>query len=218
MKNILLFSFFLATFLSLGCEKTVSENVIIKGTGPIKTEMRMTPVFTSVENRIGCNINFIKSNSRSIEITANSNLLPYLHTNVINGKLIITSGDFTLQADSAIHFDIYLPSIDELLVSGSGIVESDCPIQRIFLTGSGNISCTGKTDVSYVNMSGSGIINLLGMTSKRTNISLSGTGNIKLNVTERLEISISGTGNVYYKGKPQIERNISGVGNVVDVN
>jgi hypothetical protein len=205
----------LAVFTLSSCEKFLPEIYPLTGTGAIQTEERLTPSFSKIDNRIGADINIIKSTSRHINVFAQGNLLPFIHTKVINDALIITSYDRTLITDQSITIDVYVPSIQEVKISGAGQVKSDCPLSRIYLSGSGNITCSGKSDNVEIILSGYGNIDLLDMEVGSADIHISGSGNVKMNVSDWMDVNIQGTGNVFYKGNPKISEHISGVGSVI---
>jgi len=213
MKSLLYILLFVFTLS--GCEKIQSENKTVSGTGPIKSEERILPAFTKIDSRIGANINIIKSSVQRLQVSAQGNLLPLIHMNVINDALIITSNEKSMKTDSAITIDVYISSLEEVNIPGAGQIRSECALQRVYLSGSGNIYCTGTSPDADIILSGSGNIDLMDMEVTDANIRISGSGNVRMNVSGSLDISISGMGNVYYKGHPSISQQISGVGNVI---
>ena len=217
MKSILLSLFISLTLF--GCEKVQSEHESITGIGPLHIEERTVYSFSKIENRLAANIRILKSNSRKIEVKAQKNLISGIHTTVLNGSLIISSGDYSSITDSTISIDLYIPDseLEELSMKGSGLVWSECPVKRIYLSGAGNISCSGEISHTEVLLSGFGNINLLDMKVATADIRISGNGNVKMNADEKLDISIPGMGNVYYKGNPEINQSISGMGNIINL-
>lgn len=217
MKSILL-SLFISLSL-FGCEKIQNEHDSITGVGPLHMEERTVYGFTKIENRLAANIRIMKSSTRKVEVKAQKNILSGIHTNVINGSLIISSGNFSIITDSTISLDIYITEnqMDEISMKGSGLVWSECPVKRIYLSGAGNISCSGETSHTEVLLSGFGNINLLDMKVATADIRISGNGNVKMNADESIDISIPGMGNVYYTGNPEIKQSISGMGNVINL-
>lgn len=213
MKTILIVVLLSLSLVS--CEKTYLSHELIHGTGEIRTETRQLPDFSKIESRMGANITIIRSNTRELNINAQPNLLPYIHTNVINGKLIISTGEYTLRTLKTISIDIYIPEVDELVQSGAGDINSDSPVNSIVLCGAGNIYCSGECANTKVRLSGSGNVDLLDMSVKTADVNISGSGNVKLNAAEQLDVSISGFGNVYYKGNPYIYKDVSGFGSVI---
>lgn len=213
MKTILIVLFL--SFSLISCEKNYLTNEIIHGTGENVTEIRNLAEFSKIESRIGANINIVQSNNPEISITAQPNLIPYIHTNVINGKLIISTGEYTIRTLKSITIDIEIPMVEEIVQSGAGDIRSDSPVSRIVLCGAGNISCKGECSSTNVRLSGSGNVDLLGMNVKQGDVNISGSGNVKMNASEHLDVSISGFGNVYYKGSPYLNKEVSGIGNVI---
>jgi hypothetical protein len=68
-----------------------------------------------------------------------------------------------------------------------------------------------------VAISGSGLIDLAGLTANQANTITSGSGTIRLHVVSSLDCKISGSGDVMYKGSPKIKTSISGSGRVIPI-
>jgi hypothetical protein len=212
MKTIILTLLFVL-FLT-ACDDIYPNYKYFRGKGICKTELHNMPVFTAIESSIAANITIIHSSIPTVSVTAQENLLPYIQTNVVNGKLYISTGNRSMHSDSLISIKVSVPDIEEISLSGFGIISSDIPVERISLSGVGEISCSGQTNDVQASLTGSGTINLVGMRVSNADVHISGTGNIKVNVKEQLYVSISGVGNVYYLGNPEIKSSISGIGSI----
>ena len=58
----------------------------IKGNGNLKKETRTVADFTSLSSHGPMDVKIVYGNSNSIQVEADENLLPYIETNVENGK------------------------------------------------------------------------------------------------------------------------------------
>lgn len=102
-------------------------------------------------------------------------------------------------------------------LSGSGNVIVDditCNSITSRVSGSGDITLSGKA-VSIDNaISGSGKVNAMDLYVENVTCTVSGSGNFWVHAEKSLKVSVSGSGNVRYKGNPQIDQSISGSGKV----
>ncbi len=136
--------------------------------------------------------------------------------------------------------DIYvtMKDIEELSVSGSGLIESDGKLEtedvRLSVSGSGDMDLDISSDEMDLRISGSGSIQLNGnareaearisgsgrvkaedLTVKVFEASISGSGSCYITATEEVSANISGSGSVYYSGEPdRVISNSSGSGKV----
>lgn len=213
-----LFCFLLFSFALFGSGKLYSNNNLVNGKGYLRSEFRKTTPFSGIDSHIFANINIIKSKIRNVEIIAQDNILPLIQLTERNGLLIITTGAYSIQTDSTVTINIYLPSINEICLSGEGNISSECPVSKVFMSGMGNIYIVGKTRNITILHSGSGNINLLGMKVVSAHVSISGSGSVKLYVKEKLDISVTGTGMLWYKGEPSINLIDAAVENIICLN
>ena len=214
-----------------GCSKKS-----VKGSGNIITEERNVPEFNTVKLKGFGNVVLIKGERHSVEIRTDDNLVSLIETNVENGRLVISQGDYNLKP-TTLDFNITVANLkgisisgsadvtgesrfvsDEFLakISGSGDMTLELEVANLEskISGSGAMKFSGKTDSHDADISGSGKINAFDMDAKNVSIKISGSGDCKVNATETLTAKISGSGDVYYKGKPQINSKISGSGSL----
>ena len=240
MKTIqtsLTLAFFALLFGTTSC----FDDVFIEGNGISKTETRNAEGFDEISSSGDFMVTVTPGSEYSVEVTAESNLLPYIETNVNGSELKIrTRGVRSLRQNLPIVVNITCPELSGLELSGSGLITTgayDSNRFKINVSGSGNIDTRVNADQIKANISGSGIINLEG-DALETEFVISGSGKIKaynldqddckatisgsgdmyISVYESLSANISGSGRVYYVGHPVISTSISGSGNVVDKN
>jgi hypothetical protein len=85
------------------------------------------------------------------------------------------------------------------------------------VSGSGDISLTGKTNIFESSISGSGKTDTMGLQADTVDCSVSGSGNFSVYADKFLKVRVSGSGNVKYKGNAQVDQSISGSGKVLKV-
>lgn len=217
------------------------DETFIEGNGIVRTEKRGAEGFNEIALSGDFIVSVVPSSRYSVEITAESNLLPYISTNVDGQTLKIrTTGIHLLRQDEPIEIFITTPVLNGLSLSGSGMIKTGSFISddfRIALSGSGDIDTQISAETLTAHISGSGNI-LVGGDVSESELVISGSGKIKsydleqnickavisgsgdmyVNVSKTIDARISGSGRVYYVNYPVVHTSISGSGKVVDRN
>lgn len=195
----------------------------IKGNHNIKKESRTVGEFSSLQSKGPLDVKITVGHSDKIEVVADENLLPYIETEVENGKLIISTKKYVnLKSSSKMVVYVSMDQIKALQLSGSGNIESEGNLAGtentdIQLSGSGNIRLNSGTFKEVrIAISGSGGIDVKGGTAENMGIAISGSGNITVNnvAAQNVEVKISGSGNAKVNANKSLTAIISGSGNV----
>jgi hypothetical protein len=210
--------FLLAFLLVLTSCFNFSDDYIVKGIGPVVTDVRSHNDFNTIWSQIGANINVHDSTSFHMTISMQENLFPYLETGVENKVLNINFGNRSVSTDIPITIDIYMPVLNRFYLSGAGEVHSGLAPAEIVLSGAGLMVFAGQRDNVEVRIPGYGSVDLYGMPVKNATIVIAGNGAVKVDVETKLNVTISGMGTVTYKGNPQIVQEISGMGSLIHEN
>lgn len=238
MKKILIILF---AFISVNSFGQVWKTV--KGNGDIKKESREISNFTSLISQGSMNVEISYGNSNSLTIEGDENLLPYIETNVENGRLYIKSKkNINLKSKSPIIVHVSMTKIGSLQVSGSGNIygngsfsndaKTDISVSGsgnlklnfdtfkdldLSVSGSGNIELKGNTTNNITaHVSGSGNIDCSNIKTNDADIKISGSGNVKVYAQNSIDAKINGSGNVFYKGDAQkINSKVSGSGKII---
>lgn len=193
----------------------------ISGSGPVTTETRSVPAFTSVSASGSSNVFITQGATFDVKVKAFSNLLPYLETKAENGILLIAYKSNSNVTNDNSEIYITMPVLSGVSTSGSGNVNSagSFPLMDNFLasiSGSGNITLKNSLANNYtLRISGSGNVKSFGLLTQNADVSIEGSGNAEVNVAQHLKASIKGSGNVVYQGSPEIDSNIAGSGKII---
>ncbi len=209
-----------------------------------KSEDRKLSAFTEITLKISGNVHLSQGNNQSVSIKADQSTLDKLITEVKDRKLVIRFKTESFFSSSwkpgPIEIFITIPQIDKLSVLGSGsiiakdLIEShildltlsgsgdinlaDIKTVKIstLLSGSGNITLTGKQTASEfkVILSGSGNVKATDFNANDVNIKVLGSGNCWVTANKNLTARIAGSGNIFYHGNPAIDKNTTGSGQV----
>lgn len=227
----------LLLFISTSC----LDELFIEGNGIQRTEKRSDEGFNEIASSGDFEVHVTLGLSYSIEITAESNLLPYISTEVDGKKLKIrTTGIHSLRQTLPIEIYITTPALNGVSISGSGFIETGSFLSDNFyahISGSGDIITKVNCNKIDANVSGSGILTISGIADytrflisgsgkiKSYNLeqndcdaTISGSGDMYVNVASTIDAHISGSGKVFYINYPAIRTSISGSGGVVDKN
>lgn len=236
-KIILVISLFT---LLIGINSCI-DDVFLEGNGIPQTESRRASGFDEIASSGDFDVTVVPGSTYSVEVTAESNLLSYIETDVVGKTLKIrTRGLYSLREHHPVEVYITTPVLNGLTLSGSGLINTDSFMSndfRITLSGSGDIDTKISADQIKANVSGSGTIFLEGdayesefvisgsgkiksynLEQSYCQASISGSGDIYVNVSETIDANISGSGRVHYINHPVVHTSISGSGSVVDKN
>jgi hypothetical protein len=177
-----------------------------------------------------------------VVIEAPADKLDEIETEIEGGNLVIKEKsswkNWKSWGGKKIKVYITAPTIDYLVVSGSGSIEGQNTIrsQDMYvavsgsgdmdidvratnlegrISGSGNLDLKGNTEDFDVRISGSGNVDAEDLSTANCEVRISGSGNCRVEVTNSLDSRVSGSGNVYYKGNPdKVNNSSSGSGSI----
>lgn len=229
---------FAVCFSALACVNIDYEY----GNKTIEEEIRNIPDFKSIALSASFDVFFEYSDSSEVQIVAESNLIQYIETVVINDELKLSTPSFiNLRPNYTIEIYVKGPHIEALknsssgnietptlittkmsyYVSGSGDIESSFAGDNLYvtITGSGNVSTQSVCTYCETKISGSGNLYING-SAQNTEYKMSGSGDAKAYDLDNLHtnISISGSGHVYTAASETLSATLSGSGNIFYIN
>lgn len=210
----------------------------IRGNRDMTTEYRSVEEFKGVQSEGSWNVAVHEDSVYYIVVEAESNLLPYIYTQVRDEDLVIRTRDHRcLNNRLPITIHVYTPSLQRaalegsgdmniemlegsntrLVISGSGEIEASVNADELDATisRSGEMYLSGTCETSEMEISGSGDIRAYGLQQGTCFATISGSGDMYLYVLNLLDVRILGSGDVHYKGNPQLRKTITGSGEVV---
>jgi hypothetical protein len=167
--------------LLFGTSSCVDE-LFLEGNGNLRTESRGASGFEEIASSGDFDVTIVPGSSYSVEVSAESNLLSYIETDVVGKKLKIrTRGVHSLRLNYPIEVYITTPVLNGLSLSGSGIIKTGS-----FMSDDFKIAISGSGDV-YVNA------------SHTIDARISGSGRVFYINHPVIHTSISGSGKVVDK-------------------
>lgn len=217
------------------------DELLVDGDGISTNEARLTNEFSKIKSEGEFDIHITQGNEFEVLVKAESNLIPYIETDVIGSTLRIhTRGLRDLRNTLPMEIYITAPFVGEVnqsgsgnittgffegnhfeyTISGSGSVETAIEANSVNgrISGSGALFISGMANSADFVVSGSGQIDAWDMELQSCEATISGSGNMWLTVEQFLKAIISGSGSLYYSGTPELETRISGSGNIIHEN
>lgn len=164
-----------------------------------------------------------KGTENKVEYSDYENIIQYLKFEVVGNRLIVKTipENISISNSQAKAKVVLVGNLNAVYITGSANVDllsSFNGLNKLGITGSGNIVSSGNTTAPSIDCSitGSGNLSLLKVNSTTAKCAIAGSGNITIAVSGSLNASIAGSGNIYYQGNPaDIVVNITGSGKVV---
>jgi hypothetical protein len=214
----------------------------IDGNGMVETETREALPFTAIANETSFHVKYIQGDEYSITVEAESNILPYIETDIRGGALEISTvrGTHCLNYTRHPVVTVTAPAISEIVNSGSGdfmagaLTGSDVTIVNsgsgditagtltgsevsVIVSGSGNVMTEDVTATTLkATLSGSGDLTVTGGETVTGRYVVSGSGSVfsRYLVSAVARMTLSGSGTVYATVEDSLEAVISGSGNI----
>jgi hypothetical protein len=213
----------------------------IDGNGDLKTEERAAGPFTAVSNTTSFQVIYVKSDEYSVTVEAESNIIPYIETDISRESLEVRTirGSHCLRYTIRPVITVTAPFITDLVSSGSGDVVADslegeeigivstgsgdiltggisASDLSIMISGSGDVT-TGQIDANTFafTLTGSGDLDAIGEAPGGKYI-ISGSGCIYAEelTTGNAQMTISGSGSAYATVTVSLNATLSGSGNI----
>jgi hypothetical protein len=179
----------------------------------------------------------IREGEPSLTIHAPANILDRLTSRVTDGVLELGRRPGTFVTGFAeVRYELTVPSLDSIEVSGSGDVTStvsaerltieitgsgdvtvegiDADVVELAIDGSGDVELTGVADSLSAEIAGSGEVDAEDLEVRDATIDISGSGSLGVNATNTLTVDISGSGSVTHTGGAEVDADISGSGDI----
>lgn len=233
MKKLLLY--ISIGFLFYSCLNRES----VRGNGKKNSETRDVGSFDGVELRGSMNVKLRKTESRSVEIEGEENIIPLIETFVDDGKLVIKyKDDINVHTTEDVIVHVGATELDEIKVTGAGDItgdgkfenndeikvkitgsgniklDLDAPSVDAGITGSGDIHLTGNTKNIECSTTGSGQIEATGLKAENAKVKTLGSGSISVFASLKIDATINGSGDISYKGGGAVSSKINGSGSV----
>lgn len=199
MKTLLKNAFLL--LLLTGLLNSCFVDVIEFGNGELIEESRTIPEFDAIQVAGSMHVYFEYAENPEVLVSCESNLMQYIETAVSDTELIIrTPFNVSVRPTKTIEVYVKGPYVDELRLSGSGMIYSSDVIEahtlELKVSGSGEMDVAFEGEELFTKISGSGDLYVNAYCSYSSG-SISGSGRLTLEgAATDAEYQISGSGKI----------------------
>lgn len=196
----------------------------IKGSGHQVSETHKMGDFTQIDISGGFKVNLKQDSSLAVSITADDNLMKYIHTTIEGDRLRIYSRK-NFCGSGEIMINIGVKNLDRIKTSGAVDVTSDGKLNtkdisidlngaskvnmdlnaaNVSTEGSGasEIHLKGQASSHKVHLTGSGKIYALDFVVGSYDIETTGASECEINVLHDLNVNTTGASEIKYRGNP----------------
>jgi len=177
--------------------------------------------FTGISFGVWGYLTVEQGNTFKVVLEGDDELLDAIEVKVNNGRLTIRKPNWRKARNKKLTVYVTMPEIESLSVSGSGVLSNKgslkCDDLKISVSGSGDVNLNGLSASSVkMGISGSGGVNLEGNGSKEASVSISGSGGVKAEEfkVEKMDVSISGSGRCKVWVEDSMYARVSGSGSI----
>lgn len=177
-------------------------------------------------------IDYVQGAAPGVAVTGPADLVERVR--LVDGRLSLADGDgmthervyfgrkangrgFWVDGDD-LKIVVTAPNVTDFNLEGSAYLdlrEYDQETLTLDISGSGEVTASGRARTLELDISGSGEADLQGLTLTDANVAIAGSGDATLTPTGRVDVSISGSGDVDLLARPaQLNQNVSGSGDV----
>ncbi len=213
----------------------------IKGSGHQVTENHKVGNFTDLEVSGGFKVNLKQDSSQTVGITADDNLMKYVHVESDGEKLhiyckknICGSGEMVLnvgvknidklEGAGAVNFTsegkINTKDLN-IHLAGASKVDMDLTAANVVTEGAGSseINLRGQATSHRIDLTGAGKVHAFDFVVGKYDIHSTGAADCEINVLNELNVNSTGASDVKYKGNPSnVNSSKLGAGSVTHVN
>lgn len=210
LKLLTLAAFVFAVLLLSGCRLAG-----VKGNGDIKTETRSIGDFTTIEASGAFEVTWTHG-APALQITADSNLLKLIETEV-DGKKLDIEWEKQMRPTRTIKVRISSSALTGAELNGAvrlNAAEMRTPNFVLEANGATRVELKGSLDALAASMNGASRLDAEELTARVAELSINGAGRADVNASELLRVAVSGAGRVDYIGNPRVQKDISGAGRV----
>jgi hypothetical protein len=190
----------------------------IRGSGKLATSARTVAGFRAVEVNGPVDLELRVGSPQRVEIVADHNLVGLIKTTVRDGALVIDAGDRPFRTRNPVRAVIVAPSLDALVLRGSGDARVAGVSARSFalsILGAGDARVDGAATRVNVDVAGSADVDATGLTAESATVELKGSGDVSVRASKLVAANVRGSGDIIIHGKPgKVIRNLRGTGTI----
>ena len=196
--------------------------------GPLTTRTLTWTGGDSLTVDSSIDVEYVQGDAETVVITGPKGLTDRVR--LVDGRLDLGDGDervvfgwdsgnFSARSErDELKIVVTAPKVNRFTANGSGdllINAYDQPSLRVDISGSAEVTASGRTDALDLDIAGSGEASLAGLTTRDARVDISGSGDARIAPTGDVKVAIAGSGDVALTTRPaNLNSTISGSGDV----
>ncbi len=205
----------LATFVLVLCGCGVlpvgpldDNETTITGSGNVVTEPRTVSGFTGVSLHGVARITIEQTSEETLTITAEDNLLPFLLSNVRDGRLILgLEENIKFETHAEIVYHLHVQNLSSIEINGviyADAVGLDTESLDVDILGVSHLTASGRAPLQNVFLSGVSTYQAQALASEAVTIDGGGVITATVQVADLLTVRACGVGSIEYIGAPEV--------------
>lgn len=227
MKAKIILSIALAVLLTSCAQSQWSKR--INGNGNVITKTVHVGNYDEITVAGFFDVNLVSGKEGKLEIKIEDNLLPYLITEVVDGKLKIkVKKGINLSTKKGIFITVPFEDISAIKLAGSGDIVGEDTIKTddfytsvsgsgditlkvnadtitSKITGSGDVTLIGNADNLKTSITGSGDFHGFKLKTQTVNAKVTGSGDVSVYASQKINARVTGSGDIDFMGNPEIQ-------------
>ena len=183
----------------------------VTGEGPIQRETRQVDAFSRIEVSAGIGVTVRMSQTRSLEVRAQENILPLIATDVEEDTLRIRSTR-SYSATEGVEVTVATPTVGGISMSGGsqGHVDGlETEHLDLDLSGGAGLTVTGAASTVTLGASGGSRAELRNLSATAITLDVSGGSTVTVHPSDQVSGSASGESRVIVLGDPEVSIEVS---------
>jgi hypothetical protein len=184
--------------------KSVFSSNAVVGDGRLAHDTRAVGNVSAIDVSGPLEVNVRVGPAPSLQVDADSNLLPLIRTEVTGGTLRMWV-EGSVRSNNSLRVSYTVPSLTQVRASGSGrltISELNGEPLDLSKSGSGSVNLSGRVSQLDLQQSGSGQVNASALRTGDANVTLNGSGRMSLGQVQgnALTANVHGSGSLQASG------------------
>jgi hypothetical protein len=203
----------------------------IEGSGDVRQEERRLESFHKIDVAGGFKVYFTQDSAQRVIVTADSNLMDYIQTDVVNGELRVSPRSRIRSRN--LQLDISALDLSQIKASGGASVwvtdilsspeltlrgsagssfEVEALVERLMvhLSAGSQATLSGAAGTAEFRTSAGSQVDAYDLEAQKVRVTASSGSSLKVNAQEELNVKGSSGSNIYYMGAPYVnELNLS---------
>lgn len=191
----------------------------VKGVGEVvKKKLEVAP-FHGIDVYGSVDVEVVRAAVQTVELEAQANIAALVTTEVKNGVWSVRTSE-GYSTDKPFIVRIGLPLLDRVRITGSGDIKSsdsfDVADVDLAISGSGDIQFKAKATDVRITIEGSGDVKV-GGTCNTLKAEVAGSGDVKAQdlMATDADVAVEGSGNIHVHAKGSLRARIMGSGDVI---